>query len=153
MEIRRTEYLSADAQGLIKAAMVDLNERYNVTEGDETPVDPTEFEPPRGEFFVAYLDGEPVACAGWRTHNAGTAELKRMYTSPAARGRGVARAILAEVERSAREHGMRRMILETGAAQPEAISLYQKAGYERIPDFGYYQNEPDVRSFGKELQL
>lgn len=151
MEVRSTEYLADDAQALIKAAMVDLNERYSATEGDETPVDPAEFDPPHGEFFVAYLDGEPVACGGWRTHDAATAELKRMYTSPGARGRGAARALLAAVERSARERGMRRLVLETGAQQPEAINLYQKAGYERIPDFGYYRDEPDVRSFGKEL--
>jgi GNAT superfamily N-acetyltransferase len=74
-----------------------------------------------------------------------------MYTLPAARGRGLARAILAAVERSAREHGRRRIVLETGGRQPEAINLYVTAGYQRIPDFGFYRNEPDVRSFGKEL--
>jgi ribosomal protein S18 acetylase RimI-like enzyme len=74
-----------------------------------------------------------------------------MYTSPAARGRGVARRLLAAVEDSARECGRQRLILETGDRQPEAIGLYKSAGYERIEDFGYYRHEPGVLSFGRTL--
>ena len=67
-----------------------------------------------------------------------------MYTAPTARGRGVARRMLAAVEESARAHGRRRMILETGDKQPEAIALYNSSGYERIDNFGYYRDEPGV---------
>jgi GNAT superfamily N-acetyltransferase len=153
IEIRRIGYLDADAQALINAALADLRERYEDDEGDGTPVDPAEFTPPHGAFFVTYLDGQPVSSGAWRSHGEdGTvAEIKRMYTMPAARGRGLARAILAAVEQSAREHGRRRMVLETGGRQPEAIKLYLSAGYKRIPDFGFYRNEPDVHSFGKDL--
>lgn len=153
IEIRRVGYLEPDAQVLIKAALADLAERYEDEEGDATPVEPADFEPPRGAFLVAYLDRQPVASGAWRSHgeDGAVAEVKRMYTAPAARGRGLARAVLAAVERSAREAGRRRMVLETGGRQPEAISLYLSAGYQRIPDFGYYRDEPDVRSFGKEL--
>jgi hypothetical protein len=59
--------------------------------------------------------------------------------------------MLAAVEASARAAGRRRLILETGDRQPEAIALYESAGYARIPDFGYYQGYPDVLSFAKEL--
>lgn len=109
--------------------------------------------PPSGAFLVAYLAGGPVGCAGWRSSgDAGeTAELKRMYVSPTARGRGVARAVLAAVERSAREYGRRRLILECGDRQPEAIGLYRSAGYEQIENFGFYRNEPGVLSFGRAL--
>ena len=96
---------------------------------------------------------EPVGCGAWRTHG-GTgevAEIKRMYVVPAARGRGVATRILRGLEDSAREAGRTRIILETGTGQPEAIALYVKAGYQRVPDFGHYKDEPGVRSFGREL--
>lgn len=153
IEIRRVGYLDADARAMVEAALDDLRVRYEDDEGDGTPIDPTDFEPPRGAFFVAYLDGAPVASGAWRGHgpDGTTAEIKRMYTAPPARGRGIARAVLAEVERSAREHGRSRIVLETGGRQPEAIRLYETAGYRRIPDFGHYRDAPDVRSFGKDL--
>jgi GNAT superfamily N-acetyltransferase len=121
--------------------------------GDETPVDAAEFEPPAGTFLVAYLDGQPVGCGGWRSHgdDGATAELKRMYTAPAARGRGVARAVLAAVEWSARDQGRKRIILECGDKQPEALAMYTSAGYERIPNFGFYQDAPGCLSFGRTL--
>jgi GNAT superfamily N-acetyltransferase len=153
IDIRRVGYLDPDAQALVAAALADLRERYDDGEGDGTPIDPADFAPPHGAFFVAYLDGEPVASGAWRGHGAdGTiAEIKRMYTAPVARGRGIARAVLAEVERSARACGRSRIVLETGDRQPEAIQLYLTAGYSRIADFGFYQDEPGVRSFGKPL--
>jgi GNAT superfamily N-acetyltransferase len=161
IEIRRTGYLAPDAQVLIKAALADLGERYGGGEGDGTPVEPAQFEPPDGAFFVAYLvvgTGEvagdrPVACGAWRSHDGDrtTAEIKRMYTVPAARGRGLARAVLAAVEESARENGRRAVVLETGDRQPEAIKLYESAGYRRIPNFGFYADHPGCVSLGREL--
>jgi len=151
LEIRLVRYGAPVAQALVEAAMTDLGQRYG--EGDGTPVDPVEFDPPEGAFLVAYLDGEPVACGGWRSH-AGrdqVAEIKRMYTVPAARGRGIARAVLAAVEESARAYGRRRLILETGQRQPEAIKLYEAAGYRPVPHFGFYRDEPDVVSLGRDL--
>ncbi|MEQ4302394.1 GNAT family N-acetyltransferase [Plantactinospora sp. B6F1] len=153
LDIRVVPYDSPVAQRLVVSAMADLVQRYGGDEGDETPVAASEFEPPVGAFLVAYLDGVPVGCAGWRTHG-GTvdvAELKRLYVSPAVRGRGVARRVLWAIEGSAREYGRRRLILECGDRQPEAIALYQGSGYERIPDFGYYRDEPGVLSFGRSL--
>src|SRR5205823_760279 len=78
------------------------------------------------------------------------AEVKRMYTVPDARGRGVALALLRGLEEAARRAGRKRIVLETGHAQPEAIALYHKAGYARIPDFGHYKDEPGVRSYGQD---
>lgn len=140
------------AKTLIDAAMADLAARYGGT-GDDTPVDPADFRAPDGDFLVAYLDGVPVACAGWRSlgTDGATAELKRMYTLPLARRRGVARAVLRAVEESARAAGRTRVALETGSLQPEAIAMYESAGYALIPNFGYYKDEPDVRSFGRKL--
>jgi GNAT superfamily N-acetyltransferase len=132
--------------------MADLGQRYDGT-GDETPVAPTEFVAPYGAFFVAWWGEEAVGCAGWRSHgHDGTvAELKRMYVSPVLRNRGVARQLLRTVEDSARAHGRRRIILECGQRQPEAIALYRASGYDPIPHFGYYKDNPEVVSLGRSL--
>lgn len=128
-------------------------------EPDVTPLDPAEFSAPHGLFLVAYDDnGAPVASGAWRAHDgpapffrAGDAELKRMYVTEAARGRGYARAVLAELERAAIAAGRKRLVLETGLRQPEAIALYRSCGYTAIPNFGLYRDEPDCVSLAKEL--
>ena len=150
IEIRLARFDAPVAQQLIKEALADLGARYGGT-GDDTPVDASEFEPPDGAFVIAYLGGEPVGCGGWRAHGPDTAELKRMYTAPTARGRGVARMVLAAVERSARDQGRKRMILECGDRQPEAIAMYTSAGYDRIPNFGFYKDSEGCVSFGRAL--
>jgi GNAT superfamily N-acetyltransferase len=152
LDIRPVRYHHPDARRLVSAALVDLGERYGGN-GDDTPIDGAEFDPPAGTFLVAYLAGEPVGCGGWRSHGTagGTAELKRMYTATAARGRGVARAMLAAVEASARAHGRSRLILECGDKQPEAIKMYVSSGYQRIENFGYYRDWPGCLSFGRAL--
>lgn len=150
IEIRVARFDAPVAQQLISAALADLGARYGGT-GDDTPVDATEFEPPDGAFLIAFLAGEPVGCGGWRSHGADTAELKRMYTAPVARGRGVARTVLAAVERSAREQGRKRMVLECGDKQPEAIAMYTSAGYDQIPNFGFYKDAEGCVSFGRTL--
>ena len=112
---------------------------------------PEQFLAPDGCFFVAYAGGEPVGCAGFRRHDGTTAELKRMYVRPAARGTGVARALLAEVERAVSAAGYAQLWLETGVAQPEAMTLYASAGYTPIASFGQFADAPDSRCFGKLL--
>ena len=129
----------------------EVQEEYVARYGgrDETPIDPTYFEEPAGAFFVGYLDGVPVATGrlapahrrrGRRTWL--TAEVKRMYVAPGARGLGLARAMLAHLEETAREAGAEVMVLETGLRQPEAIALYASAGYRPIAGFGYYKDAP-----------
>jgi GNAT superfamily N-acetyltransferase len=149
VEIREARYDEPEVRALVTLALGDLSERYGGS-GDDTPVTPEEFAPPLGRFFVALDDGQMIGCAGWRSHGE-DAELKRMFTIPAARGRGIARQLLATVEASARADGRKRVILETGSRQPEAIALYQSAGYQRIEDFGYYKDHSGVLSFGREL--
>ncbi len=152
LDIQLTGYLASDAQMLIKATLADLAERYG-GEGDETPIEAAEFEPPHGAFFVAYLDGEPVGCGGWRSYGEdGTAaEIKRLYTAPATRGRGIARATLGAIEESAKESGRPGIVLVTGDRQPEAIKLYESAGYRRIPNFGFYRDYEDCICFGRDV--
>lgn len=158
LEIRPTRFGAPTAQQLVAAAQEELTQRYG--SGDANPIEAVQFDPPEGIFLIAYLDSEPVGCAGWRTisHFApdsevaeDVAEMKRLYVVPEMRKAGVATALLEALEASARESGMSRMILETGTAQPEAIALYLKHGYERIPNYGHYKDEPDCVSFGKNL--
>ena len=92
-------------------------------------------------FFVARLDGRAVGCGGV-AFGEGFAEVKRMYVRPHARGRGVARALLARLEDEARARGVRRVTLETGDAQHAAIRLYERAGYTRCGAFGPYAAMP-----------
>ena len=136
------------------ALIADVQQEYVVRYGDEdqTPVDPAEFSPPEGLFLVAYVDDAPAACGGWRAHGTDV-ELKRMYVRPSFRGRGLARAVLAELERTAAVAGFTRLILETGSKQPEAIALYKSAGYTPVPSFGYYANAPEAVHLGKELEV
>ncbi|GGM19989.1 GNAT family N-acetyltransferase [Dactylosporangium sucinum] len=154
INIRLTRYGSRIAATLTAAALAELAERYG-GDGDSTPIEPGEFDPPEGGFLVAYVAGAPAGCVGWRTLTEDdqfeTAELKRMYVAPEHRGLGVAKALLTAVEDDARRAGRKRIWLETGTAQPEAIGLYERSGYARIEDFGHYKGYPDVRSFGKDL--
>ncbi len=105
----------------------------------------------RGVFLVARLGGEPAGCGALRCLDATTAEVKRMYVRKAGRGKGTALAILAELESRARAFGVRRVLLETGSRQPEALGLYARAGYTRIPLFGRYVGAPFSVCFGKDL--
>lgn len=152
VEIKSVRFGAPVAQRLIAAAMADLGERYGGT-GDDSPIEPGDFDPPGGSFFVAVLDGQPVGCGGWRSHGdlGDVAEVKRLYVAPGARRTGVARALMAAIEASVREGGRRRIILECGQKQPEAIRLYESSGYQRIENFGYYRDAPLCVSFGRDI--
>jgi ribosomal protein S18 acetylase RimI-like enzyme len=156
MDIRVVPYDHPDATKLMAEVQLEYVARYGGE--DVTPLDPAQFVLPLGLFLVGYLDDVPVASGAWRAHDGpapafqpGDAELKRMYVATSARGRGFARAILAELERTAAEAGRRRAVLETGSEQPEAIALYRSSGYHEIPNFGLYKDEPECVCFGKAL--
>jgi GNAT superfamily N-acetyltransferase len=134
---------------LVEELLADLEARYRGPDPDAPA--PTDFHPPSGVFLVAWLDGEAVGCGGVRAHSDGTGELKRMYTRPAARRRGIGGALLFELEARARVLGHQRLVLETGTKQPEAIAMYESLGYEVIPSYGQYKDFPDSRCFAKDL--
>ncbi len=94
-----------------------------------------ELVPPHGAFLVARLDGRPVGCGAVRRLDARTAEIKRMWIDPAARGRGVGRRLLAALEDVARSLGCATVRLDTSAHLTEAIALYRSAGYVEIPAY------------------
>jgi GNAT superfamily N-acetyltransferase len=157
LELRATPFDHPDAVRLIAEIQQVYVERYGGE--DATVVDPREFDPPGGLFVVGYVGGELAACGGWRERRAGEsdalrdgdAEVKRMYVAAAHRGKGYARAVLAELERTAAAAGLQRIVLETGTEQPEAIALYTSAGYAPMPAFGAYASSPTSRYYAKPL--
>lgn len=166
VDIYRVGCEHADARRLIDEVQREYVARYG--EADRATVDPWEFAPPHGAFFVGYVAGCPAVSGGWRIRDprdrgsgsaalgsttVDDAEFKRMYTVAWARGRGFARAMLTELERTAARAGCARAILETGARQPEAFALYVSAGYVEIEPFGAYRDDPETIFFGKELAV
>ena len=153
--IARVGYGHPDALLLVEEVQAEYVRRYGGR--DETPLDPMVFEPPSGSFFVGYLDGRPVATGAWRRStvealgSTRTAEVKRMYVAPAARGLGLARRMLAHLETDAAARGAEVVVLETGLAQPEAIALYESSGYTPVPAFGYYRDAPLSRCYARRL--
>ena len=102
-------------------------------------------------FFVARRDGDPAGCGGVQLFGREYAEIKRMYVRPRFRGQGVGRLILDRLTAHARDHGMPRLRLETGIHQHEAIALYERSGFRRIPPFGPYWDDPVSRCYEKVL--
>jgi GNAT superfamily N-acetyltransferase len=100
---------------------------------------------------LAYENEEPIACGAIKEYAPGTMEVKRMYTSPENRGKGIASEVLRELENWASELSYERCILETGKKQPEAIRLYEKNGYRVISNYGQYAGIENSLCFEKQL--
>jgi GNAT superfamily N-acetyltransferase len=143
--------LSPVARALITALTTELAALYPEDAGLVFSFEEHDVAPGRGVFLVAHAAGEPVGCAAVRTVGEGVGELKRMYVRPEARGRGVARAVLAAAEAQARRLGLRRLVLETGVRQGTALALYRTAGYTDIPVYGEFLGNPLSVCLAKDL--
>ncbi|GAB3226671.1 GNAT family N-acetyltransferase [Glycomyces halotolerans] len=151
-KVVRTPFASPVAQALCAEIQAEYVHRYE-GEGDQTPIDQDDFDPPRGDFFVAFdSEGEAAGCGGWRTHEHHDAEMKRIYVREGYRRRGLAKLLVAAVESSAAEAGRKRIVLETGPRQPEAIAMYGSLGYAPVEPFGYYACAEGSLHLGKELR-
>jgi GNAT superfamily N-acetyltransferase len=149
LQVVAEPYGSPAGAALTDRVQLEYVDRYGGP--DSTPVDPGEFAPPGGGFLIGYLGGVPVAMGGVRRHELDAVEIKRMYVVPEVRGQGLSRVMLSALEDLARDLGARRVVLETGEKQPEAIRLYETSGYQRITDFGHYKCQPLSLSYGKSL--
>jgi GNAT superfamily N-acetyltransferase len=105
----------------------------------------------RGTFLVARQNGVAVGCGAVRRLSSTTAEVKRMFVGPPARGGGVGQSILAELEAWAVAAGMSRLVLEAGDRQTDAIRLYERSGFHPIPCFGEYADAHLSRCYEKLL--
>jgi len=137
------------ARALIDAVQDEYRHRYGGP--DETPIEPASFAPPSGVFAVGWIDGRPVASGALRRRDDVTGEIKRMYVAPDERRHGVGAAMLRWLENAADRIGYRRLVLETGDEQPEALAMYRSAGYEPVEPYGYYRCHPDAHALGRTL--
>lgn len=137
VEVAIVDPAHADARACMAAYFRELDQRF------DTGFDPArtisahdiELRLPAGLLLVARLHGEPVGCGALKLHGRASAEIKRMWVSGSARGLGIGRRILAELERCAVEHDARAARLETNRSLVEAIAMYRSAGYREVPAF------------------
>ena len=127
----------ADARYCLRRYFADIDGRFptGFDEVRSLPLDADQLRPPAGELLVASLGGEPVGCGGVKFLDGGVAEVKRMWVSPAARGLGLARRLLAGLEARAVAAGATQARLDTNATLTEAINLYRSSGYVEVEPF------------------
>ena len=171
IELTEEPYDGPVATALVAQLLAELNLRYADVEtfddaaraaGDTdylAEVTSDHLRRPHGCFVVGWLDEQPVACGAVKRFEPydrtdplpGHGEIKRMFTVPAARRKGMSRLILARLEELALELGYTSLRLETGSPQPEAMALYLAAGWQPIEPYGHYRGEPTSRCFAKDL--
>lgn len=147
-QIKKRTKNNSDFQKLTKALDQDLS----ITDGDEH------------EFYnqfngledlavvlIAYRDNQAIGCGAFKMYDEFTAEIKRMYVLPEEQGKGVASALLKELEKLASSLAYKTCILETGIRQPDAIALYKKNGYDITANYGPYMGVKNSLCFKKEL--
>ena len=135
--IRRTDPRAPKARACLKAYYAELDARFGGGFDVSLSRDPEAVDmiSPRGAFFVALDGAAPLGCAGFKGHDGAWAEVKRLWVAPAARGRGLATALMAEIETAARAMAIPLLRLDTNSALPEAAALYDRLGWTRIDRF------------------
>jgi|SRR5580693_1541120 GNAT superfamily N-acetyltransferase/DNA-binding MarR family transcriptional regulator len=125
------------ARACVRAYVEELGRRFDAgfDPARSLPAADQEMSPPAGVFLVATLHSEAVGCGGLKFHDSAPAEVKRMWVAPAARGLGLGRRLLTELESHAAAHGVTVLRLETNGSLAEAISLYRSSGYHEVAAF------------------
>ena len=145
------------ARPLVEELSREYDERYGLNDGIPSSVElsryPAElFTPAQGGMFLLVVLGDQVVAGGaYKRTDATTVEIKRIWTSSAHRRRGLARLVMAELEREATAAGYRSSTLTTGARQPEAVALYLDLGYEPLFDQSKHPDEIIIHAFRKQL--
>lgn len=148
LDIREVSFNHPDSVELRSQQRNEIAARYGRPDSEPGPA-PTADD--ITVFYVAYSDGVAVGCGGLRERDATEAEVKRMFVLPAHRGAGASVAIVRRLEQFATDRGYARLVLETGNEQPDAIRFYEREGYTRIPNFGYYVGSPYSLCYEKAL--
>ncbi|WP_298894208.1 GNAT family N-acetyltransferase [uncultured Psychroserpens sp.] len=148
IKIIRTDSKNEDFSDLIK----ELDAYLKVTDGDEHEF----YNQFNGidvlnHVILVYDQNEAVACGAFKEFNTSSVEIKRMYTKPKTRGKGLASQVLSALETWAHELGYTACVLETGIRQKEAVQFYKKNNYTNIPNYGQYINMTNSLCFEKKL--
>ena len=141
----------ADALALLHEASADARALYPELFAGSSASATNEPLPERGLYVIAYVDGQPLACGALRPLGSEVAEVRRMYVHSAHRRQGLASAVLRHLECEARRLGYTRLVLQTGYKQLPAMRLYEAHGFERVPPFGEYVNDPTSVCYGRIL--
>jgi GNAT superfamily N-acetyltransferase len=139
VELRHVRFGDPEIAPLLQGLTEEYQVRYGST-AEMSSVDEREWEPPDGAFLVLVEEGIVVAGGALRRLSGDTCEVKRMWTAPDRRRQGCASAVLDALEAAAKDRGYSYLRLETGPAQPEARSLYERRGYRQIPPYGSYEH-------------
>jgi DNA-binding MarR family transcriptional regulator/GNAT superfamily N-acetyltransferase len=128
---------SADAQHCLRSYFAELDTRFDsgFNPSATLPVDLAEMRPPNGTFLLASLRGRPIGCGALKLHGRRPAEIKRVWVDADARGLGVGRRLLRELESAAVANGVRTVRLDTNRALVEAIAMYRSSGYREVDAF------------------
>ena len=151
VEVAPEDPASAAAQACLAAYFAEIDERFEHGWDQSVGIrlEPADMAPQSGLILLARLDGEPVGCGVLWHHGRGVADAKRMWVAPRARGLGLGRRLLVELEAHARAAGVHTLRLETNRALAEAIALYRASGYEEVEPFN---DEPHAHHwFAKPL--
>jgi ribosomal protein S18 acetylase RimI-like enzyme len=137
VELRPTDPAHPDAKACFSRYFAELERRSNSRLDPATLIvaKPHELRPPAGLLLLAYFRSEPVGCGAVKHHADGPSEIKRMWVAETARGLGIGRRLLAELEASAARSGVTRTRLETNRTLTEAITLYRSVGYVEVAPF------------------
>jgi GNAT superfamily N-acetyltransferase len=145
--LRRTDSNDDDFKALVEL----LDQELRILDGDEHAFYAQLNKTYDIDAVVAYINGKPVGSGAIRPFSDEAMEIKRMYTVKEFRGKGVASAIVSELETWTKELGYKKCVLETGRRQPDAIALYKKSGFMEIPNYGKYADVPNSVCFQKLL--
>lgn len=146
----RTDSSDPDFQSMVRLLDLDLAERDGADHGFYAQFNTIVAI---RHVIVAYDNKKPVGCGAIKRFGPGIMEVKRMYVLPEYRGNGIAGKILEQLEQLGIEMNSHHFVLETGKRQPEAIALYEKAGYRRIPNYGQYEGVENSCCFEKKLPV
>ena len=148
MDIIRTDQNNVDFQLLVRS----LNQELSIRDGKDHMFY-SQFNGIENlkNVVVAYVNDVPVGCGAFKTFDKDIVEIKRMYTNPEGRQKGVASAVLIELETWMKDLKVPKCILETGKNLPEAVALYRKFKYQIIPNYEPYQNTENSICFEKKI--
>ena len=148
MIVKQVSFNHPDSVDLRSQQRAEIERRYGSPDSEPGPA-------PTAEditvFYVAYEGDTAIGCGGLRERDATEAEVKRMFVHADHRGTGVSVAILRQLEQFGRERGYARLMLETGTEQPDAVRFYEREGFTRIPNFGYYVGSAHSLCYEKPL--